>query len=70
MFQINLTKKILNFKKILKNKLLDLDKSFYYQNCSNIQIYKQAILNLSKKNLSFFKFFIFSIKKLKIKKLY
>lgn len=40
MFQINLTKKILNFKKILKNKLIDLDKFFYYKNCSNIQIYK------------------------------
>jgi len=47
-FQIYLIKKYWYLKKILKNKLLDLDKCFYYQNYSHNQIHKLAIFNISK----------------------
>jgi len=59
--KINLIKNILIFEKILKNKLLNLDKYFYHPNRSYNEIHKLAIIYSKKIKLNL-KFFIFSIK--------
>jgi len=46
--QYSLNQKKFDILKILINKLLVLDKCFYYQNCFYNQIQKHAILNISK----------------------